>query len=92
MFEYAGELYHVTSRGDRRDDMYLDDEDRQNWLEVLETVCGRFNWVVHAYCQMSNNYHLLVETMDGNLSIGVQQLNGAYTKKFNRRHGLPDHI
>jgi putative transposase len=66
--EFAGALYHVTSRGDRREDIYLDDEDREAWLEVMGDVCSRFNWVVHAYCQMSNHYHLLVETVDGNLS------------------------
>jgi len=74
--EYSGALYHVTSRGDRQGDIYMDDDDRENWLEVLSKVCSRFNWVVHAYCQMTNHYHLLVETMDGNLSAGMRQLNG----------------
>lgn len=61
--EYAGVLYHITSCGDRREDIYRDD-DREFWLEVLSFVYERFNWVVHAYCQMSNHYHLLVETVD----------------------------
>lgn len=74
--EFSGALYHVTSRGDRREDIYLDDEDRLDWLAVLGQVCSRFNWVVPAYCQMSNHYHLLVETVDGNLSRGMRQLNG----------------
>ena len=90
--EYAGALYHVTSRGDRREDIYLDDGDRNCWLEVLENVCHRFNWVVHAYCQMSNHYHLLVETLDGNLSRGMRQLNGHYTQRINRTHGLSGHL
>jgi REP element-mobilizing transposase RayT len=90
--EFAGALYHVTSRGDRREDIYLDDDDRRSWLAVLGTVCGRFNWVVHAYCQMSNHYHLLVETPDGNLSRGMRQLNGLYTQGFNRKHGLVGHL
>lgn len=90
--EYAGALYHVTSRGDRREDIYLDDGDRNRWLEVLENVCHRFNWVVHAYCQMSNHYHLLVETVDGNLSRGMRQLNGDYTQSINRSHGLNGHL
>ncbi len=54
--EFAGALYHVTSRGDGRDDIFLDEEDRELWLDVLETVCERFNWVVHVYCQMGNHY------------------------------------
>ncbi|WP_341327252.1 transposase [Methylotuvimicrobium sp. KM2] len=90
--EFAGALYHVTSRGDRREDIYLDDEDREAWLEVMDDVCGRFNWVVHAYCQMSNHYHLLMETVDGNLSKGMRHLNGVYTQRFNRRHGMVGHL
>ena len=73
--EYAGALYHVTSRGDRQEDIYLDDEDRLDWFEVLAQVCQRFNWVVHTYCQMTNHYHLLAETIDGNLSKGMRRNN-----------------
>ena len=90
--EFAGAVYHVTSRGDRREDIFVDDEDRQAWLSVLSLVCERFNWVVHAYCQMSNHYHLLLETPDGNLSAGMRQLNGLYTQRVNRRHGLVGHL
>ena len=90
--EFAGAVYHVTSRGDRREDIFLDDDDRREWLAVLALVCDRFNWVVHAYCQMTNHYHLLVETVDGNLSKGMRQLNGLYTQRVNRRHGLVGHL
>ena len=90
--EFAGALYHITSRGDRREDIYFDDEDRENWLNTLAQVCDRFNWVVHAYCQMSNHYHLVVETVDGNLSRGMRQLNGEYTQQINRRYGLSGHL
>ena len=90
--EFAGAVYHVTSRGDRGEAIYLDDEDRQEWLAVLSLVCDRFNWVVHAYCQMTNHYHLLVETVEANLSAGMRQLNGLYTQRFNRRHGVVGHL
>jgi REP element-mobilizing transposase RayT len=90
--EFPNALYHVTSRGDRQEDIFLSDDDRSDWLEVLGAVCARFNWVVHAFCQMSNHYHLLVETVDGNLSGGMRQLNGEYTQRFNRRHGLVGHL
>ena len=90
--EFAGALYNVTSRGDRREDIFLSDEDRYDWLEVLSSTCMRFNWVVHAFCQMSNHYHLLLETVDGNLSRGMRQLNGHYTQLFNRRHALVGHL
>jgi REP element-mobilizing transposase RayT len=90
--EFAGALYHVTSRGDHREDIFLCDDDRLEWLEVLGIVCSRFNWVIHAYCQMTNHYHLLLETVDGNLSRGMRQLNGLYTQRFNQRHGLVGHL
>jgi putative transposase len=90
--EYAGALYHVTSRGDRREDIYRDDEDRLIWLEVFAQVCSRFNWRCHAWCQMDNHYHILVETVEGNLSLGMRQLNGVYTQASNRLHGRVGHV
>ena len=90
--EYAGAVYHVTSRGDRRESIYLDDRDREMWLETLGSVCKRFNWRCHAWVQMDNHYHLLVETVDGNLSKGMRQLNGVYTQFHNRRHNRVGHV
>lgn len=90
--EFAGALYHVTARGDRREPIYEDDEDRQTFLSVLADVVDRFNWLVHAYCEMTNHYHLLIETPDGNLSKGMRQLNGVYTQYSNRRHGRVGHL
>ena len=90
--EFSGALYHVTSRCDRREDVFLSDDDRSDWLAVLSIVCARFNGVVHAFCQMTNHYHLLVETVDGNLSGEMRQLNSLYTQRFNRRHGLVGHL
>jgi hypothetical protein len=77
--EFARALYPVTARGDGREAIYLRDSDRQGWLQVMAQVCERFNRVVHAYCQMGNHYHLLVETPDGNLANGIRQLNGVYS-------------
>jgi len=62
------------------------------WLVTLAQVCERFNWVCHAYCQMTNHYHLVVETPDANLSKGMRQLNGVYTQLFNRRHQRVGHV
>jgi len=90
--EFDGALYHVTSRGDGQEDIYLDDEDRKIYLEVLRDVCERFNWIVHAYCLMANHYHLLIETPDGNLSKGMRQLNGVYTQRFNRKINRVGHV
>ena len=90
--EYAGALYHVTSRGDKKADIYLDDDDRELFLDSLKEVCARFNWIVHAYCLMDNHYHLLVETPESNLSLGMRQLNGVYTQRFNRKHSRVGHV
>ena len=90
--EYAGALYHVTSRGDRREAIYHDDQDRAMWLDVFGQVCRRYNWRCHAWCLMDNHYHVVVETAEGNLSKGMRQLNGVYTQKSNRRHSEMGHV
>ncbi|HCX33555.1 MAG TPA: addiction module toxin RelE [Rhodocyclaceae bacterium] len=90
--EFPGALYHVTSRGDRREDIFEDDEDRSAFLSILGQVAQRFNWVCCAYCLMGNHYHLLVRTPDGNLSRGMRQLNGVYTQASNRRHDRAGHL
>lgn len=90
--ELAGGLYHVTSRGDRREDIFLDDADRLAWLELFDQTCRRFNWVCHAWCLMSNHYHVVVETIEGNLAQGMRHLNGVYTQTFNRSHRRVGHV
>ncbi|MFW2372655.1 MAG: transposase [Gammaproteobacteria bacterium] len=90
--ELAGGLYHITSRGDRREDIYDDDEDREQWLEILSKTCSRFNWRCHAYCLMDNHYHMVIETAEDNLSKGMRQLNGVYTQYYNRRHNRVGHV
>ena len=90
--EYEGALYHVTSRGNARERIYLTDGDRLEFLDVLDQVASRFGWICHAYCLMSNHYHLLVETPAANLSKGMQLLNGVYTQRFNRATKRSGHV
>ncbi len=90
--EYEGAVYHVTSRGNAGTEIFLDDADRVRFLEVLGTVVERFGWICHAYCLMTNHYHLLIETPQPNLSRGMQHLNGVYTQWFNRRHSSAGHL
>lgn len=90
--EFSGALYHVTSRGDRGEAIYEDDADRERFLEVFGQVVADSNWICHAYCLMTNHYHLLIETPDGNLSKGMRQLNGVFTQYSNRRHGRTGHL
>ncbi|WP_373992050.1 transposase [Duganella sp. BuS-21] len=90
--QFPGALYHVSSRGDRRALIYVDQNDRLVWLSILGEVCSRYNFVIHGFCQMSNHYHLVVQTVEGNLSRGMQQLNGLYSQYFNRRHHVVGHL
>mgnify|MGYP000901340687 CR=1 FL=1 len=90
--EYPGAVYHVTSRGNARQDIVVDDRDRALFLEKLAHVIDRFGWHCHAYCLMDNHYHLLVETPRPTLSRGMRQLNGTYTQAVNRRHQRVGHL
>ncbi len=90
--EYEGAIYHLLSRGDRREDIFWDDADRQNFLVLLGRTCERTAWQVHAYCLMSNHFHLVVETPRANLVAGMKWLLGSYTMRFNRRHRLSGHV
>jgi len=90
--EYPGALYHLTSRGDGQEDIFLDDADREEFLSVLASVVERFGWRAYAYCLMDNHYHLMVETPQANLSKGMRQLNGVYTQRVNRRHSRVGHV
>ena len=90
--EFAGALYHNTSRGDRREAIYEDDEDREAFLRVVAEVVERYHWVCYGFCLKTNHYHLLVETREGNLSQGMRHLNGVYTQASNLRHRRVGHL
>jgi putative transposase len=90
--EFPGAVYHVTSRGDRREAIYRDDVDRHNQLQLLAHAMGRFDAQALAYCQMGNHFHLVLHTRQANLSRLMRHLNGVYTQAFNRRHGQSGHL
>jgi REP element-mobilizing transposase RayT len=90
--EYEGAIYHVMNRGDRRELIFLDDEDRQRFLTTLGEACAKTGWQVHALCLMPNHFHLVVETPQPNLVAGMKWLLGTYTSRFNRRHKLFGHL
>jgi REP-associated tyrosine transposase len=90
--EYSGAIYHVMSRGDRREPIFLDDTDRQRFAETLAEVCAKTGWQVHAYVLMPNHFHLVVETPQPNLVAGMKWFLGTYTSRFNRRHNLSGHL
>ncbi len=90
--EYAGAVYHVMNRGNRRQAIFRTDEDRECFLGALGEVCERTGWKVHAYVLMGNHYHLLLETPESNLIAGMQWLQGTYTKRFNAVHREWGHL
>ena len=90
--QYPGAIYHVMNRGDRWEPIFKDDEDRRRFLATLEAACAKTGWQVHAYCLMSNHFHLVVETPKANLVAGMKWFLGTYTSRFNRRHVLLGHL
>jgi len=90
--EYEGAIYHVMNRGDRREPIFNDDKDRELFLETLGQAAQKTGWQVHAYCLMSNHFHLVLETPNPNLVAGMKWFLGTYTGRFNRRHKLFGHL
>lgn len=90
--QYPGAIYHVMNRGDRREPIFKDDQDRERFLETLGEACDKTSWQVHAYCLMGNHFHLVVETPKANLVAGMKWFLGTYTSRFNRRHKLFGHL
>ena len=90
--EYPGAVYHVMNRGDRREAIFHDDEDRRRFLSTLGEACQKAGWQVHAFCLMPNHFHLIVETPRGDLVGGMKWFLGTYTMRFNRRHNLIGHL
>jgi putative transposase len=90
--EYAGAIYHVMNRGDRREPIFTDDEDRRRFLVTLGEACAKTGWQVHALCLMLNHFHLVVETPQPNLVAGMKWFLGTYTSRFNRRHKVFGHL
>lgn len=90
--EYPGAIYHVMSRGDRREAIVLGDSDREFWIKTLGEACVKCDWQVHAYCLMTNHFHLVVETPLANLVSGMKWFLGTYTVRFNAWHCLRGHL
>jgi putative transposase len=90
--QYPGAIYHLMNRGDRREEIFRDDTDRECFLATLGQACEKTGWQVHAYCLMPNHFHLVAETPRANLVEGMKWFLGTYTGRFNRRHKLFGHL
>jgi putative transposase len=85
-------IFHTWTRGNERRNIYRDDEDFRRFLKLLGRAVARYRWRLLAYCLMRNHHHLLVQTPEPNLSLGMRQLNGVYAQSFNRRHDRVGHL
>ena len=90
--EYPGCFYHVTSRGNEQKDIFKSRMDREKFLSYLKSSVERYGARIHAYCMMTNHYHLLMETPKGNLSQIMRHINGAYTTYFNVKRKRSGHL
>ena len=90
--EHPGAVWHVTSRGNNRGDIYLGDEDHLMFLDIFAEAVRRFRWIIHAYTLMTNHFHLVIETPEPTLSRGMKWMNGKYAQWFNRRHKRSGHL
>jgi len=90
--EYPGCYYHVTSRGNEQKDIFKSRRDREKFLNYLQSSVERYSARIHAYCLMTNHYHLLIETPNGNLSQIMRHINGAYTTYFNVKRKRSGHL
>lgn len=90
--QYPGAIYHVMDRGDRQENIFINDVDRHDLLKTLAEACEKTDWQVHAYCLMRNHFHLVLETPNANLVEGMRWFLSAYTIRLNHRHKLFGHV
>ena len=90
--DFAGGLHHLTSRGNNKDDIFLDEDDRLHFLALLAATVIRFGWRLYAWVLMTNHFHLEVETPEANLSRGMHWLNTRYVQWFNQKHDRCGHL
>jgi len=90
--EYPGARYHLMCRGNQSRDIFQSQEDSDLFVRCLGEMCVRNQTVVHAWCLMSNHYHLLLETPQGNLSDAMKWFQGTFTQRYNARHKLWGHL
>jgi putative transposase len=88
--DYA--IFHVTARGAGKIPIYVDDSDRRWFLVLLADSVRKFGWTCHAFCLMTNHYHLVIEAFREDMSDGLQRVNALYAQTFNGRHKRWGHL
>jgi putative transposase len=89
---YSGAIYHVMDRADRREDIFVTDVDRHDFLKTLAEACQKTGWQVHAYGLIRNHFHLVLETPNANLAEGMRWFLSTYTIRLNHRQKLFGHV
>jgi putative transposase len=89
---HAGGYYHVNTRGNNKARVYVDSTDRQVFLRMLERSQLKYEWIIYAWCLMTNHYHAVVRIPQNGLSQGMSELNGSFGRWSNLRHGRCDHV
>ena len=90
--EYPGAIYHVTLRGNWRQSIFKDDNDRERFLWRLAESANTYNVRVYQFCLMTNHAHLVVETPEGNISRFMQSFTTGYTVYYNLRNRKSGHL
>jgi len=90
--KYKNALYHITSRGNERRNIFADDPDRDFFLQTLKESLNTYNVILYSYVLMSNHFHLLLETPLANLSEFMRQFNITYTSYYNRKYNRVGHL
>jgi putative transposase len=91
-YQPAGGMFHVTTRGNRGQPIFLEDADRLLFLRLLGRVERDAQWQPFAWCLMTNHFHLVLRTPTETLASGMQRLNGVYARRFNAKHLLEHHL
>ncbi len=83
---YPGAIYHIINRGSRRERIFRRRNDRLEFLSKIQSACEKYNAMVHAYCLMDNHYHLLIETLEGDISSIMQKVQSGYANWFRAKY------
>lgn len=89
---FEGAKYHVTSRGNRKSALFLEEEDYQKYLDIVEETRMRYPFQLHTFCLMTNHTHLQLKTLETPLGVIMKNLNTKYAKYFNKKYEFTGHV
>jgi putative transposase len=90
--EIPGGYFHIFARGNMQLALFRERIDYEDWVRMVARTVEEFAWRCHAYCAMSNHFHLLIETPDPTRSAGMRHLNGSYAQRFNEKYAGSGHV